>query len=68
MSGTIYINKEEQNIVYWTLIEKVKKECNINRLSQLTIGQALAYKKELEMIKRFSIPVYNNLINNVHEF
>lgn len=63
----IKIDKEEQNIIYWTLIEKIKKECNIKRLSQISVGQAIAYKNELEIIKRFK-PVYNKLINNIHEF
>tara|TARA_R100001443_G_scaffold13529_2_gene23537 strand:+ start:6336 stop:6536 length:201 start_codon:yes stop_codon:yes gene_type:complete len=65
---TIYINHEEQNIIYWTLVEKIKKECNIERLSQISVGQAIAYKKELEIIDRFKKPVYDKLINNIHEF
>lgn len=64
----ININKEEQNIIYWTLVEKIKKECNIKRLSQISIGQSIAYKKELEIIDRFKNPVFNELINDVHEF
>lgn len=44
---------EHKRIVYEIVKEKLMFDCNVKKLSELTIYQTRIYKRELEIIKKY---------------